>query len=96
LVNGWAASTVAPAYSKDGAGFVHLQGLASGSGASATTITTLPSGYRPAVTVQAYAQADGATVSSNVVTITTGGVITAQYGSGKFVSFDMIAPFLAA
>ncbi len=59
------AGALAPGYCKDAAGFVHLRGSVKG-GADATTVFTLPLGYRPEA--DAYFAVDGAgTAPSKVV-----------------------------
>lgn len=50
FTNGWVAGSSAPGYFKDEFGIVHLRGAIK-SGTTSVAAFTLPTGYRPAVTV---------------------------------------------
>jgi hypothetical protein len=82
-------------YLKDPMGFVHLKGvLLGGSGASNTTVFTLPTGYRPGA--HTHGAGGDAGVGGNVVDVQvdTSGNLTIIYGAGANPGISYIA-FLA-
>lgn len=87
LAGTWVAfgsGTITPAYYKTPNGDVVLEGTAS-AGSAASTITTLPEGYRPKGTILFAVPANGA---FGIVQVTSTGVVSHVTGSTTKVSLD--------
>lgn len=92
LVNGWAGLSGygIPQYCKDSMGFIHLRGVLHGASATNTTISTLPSGFRPSSTLLfpglfAY--------GNNVVFLSDGGTLSVDVVC-TWLSLDTVPPFI--
>lgn len=82
-------------YMKDSLGFVHLKGMAK-SGVNATTVFTLPSGYRPATNGDLYFIANGGAGAGDIVIAGDGTVKAYSNSTGgsnvvTYVSFNNIS-----
>jgi len=71
-------------YCKDSQGMIHLRGFAKPNGSTATTIFTLPSGFRPASTVGI----PGRCAGSGILTIQSDGKVVTSVTTPGWVSFD--------
>lgn len=80
-------SWLAPGFYKDPFGIVHLFGNVK-SGTIASTVFTLPTGYRPSADI-VFATATGAW-AYGTVKITSAGVVSVESGTNTHVSFEGI------
>lgn len=86
FTNGWVAGSSAPGYFKDEFGIVHLRGAIK-SGTTSVAAFTLPTGYRPAVTV-VFPVIDGANLVAQC-SIDTGGVVTLWTTTANAQGFNL-------
>ena len=83
ILNGWVAAGgnyAAPSYLRDGLGFVHLRGSATGQ-SSGAPVLVLPVGFRPAYNGVYPAVVNGA---AGVVSISTSGEVSVTNGATSF------------
>lgn len=91
--NGWTAvgsSEGGIAFYKDSYGIVHIQGNAKHSGASATSVFTLPPGYRPAVDLFFPAFAGGAAPVASV-DVEPNGLVTVFPTATSYIGLSAIS-----
>lgn len=90
FLNGWSAQNEPVQFRKTPTGDVHLRGRAK-LGTAATSVFTLPVGYRPTETLQAIALAASGDEPANVDITTAGAIIPSGLGSSTQCSLSGIS-----